>query len=186
MGVWVLEDGDSCHKTGKIDRSSHTRIGFTIVSFPQIFPPNPRTHIFLPHAYHMSFLSHSSRYDYPNNTRWSKSHVTQMKHVGIYWNNKKFTQSQNAKIKKFLTRPTFIIIVGEERDLHQRKFEHSLGCFKTPQVAVHLYTERCRLRRWPWVSPVCASASCISVLLDVPGEINQWVTSLVIWVATTL
>jgi hypothetical protein len=38
----------------------------------------------IPQGCHVPCLSHSPWFDYPNYTRYSKSHVTQMKHIHIY------------------------------------------------------------------------------------------------------
>jgi hypothetical protein len=41
-----------------------------VVSFPQVSPQNLYTPVLSPHARHVSRLSHSSRYDPPNDILW--------------------------------------------------------------------------------------------------------------------
>jgi hypothetical protein len=49
--------------------SSNLCMALNVVSFPQVFPPNPRMHLSSPHVLHGQ-ISHSSRYDHPNNVWW--------------------------------------------------------------------------------------------------------------------
>ena len=47
--------------------SFHLRLGFPSGPFPEVSPPKPFIHIPCPHTCHMPRLSHSSRFDHPNN-----------------------------------------------------------------------------------------------------------------------
>ena len=50
--------------------SSHLRLVFRVVYFPQVSPPKLCTHLPSPHTCYISRPAHSARYDQPNNIWW--------------------------------------------------------------------------------------------------------------------